>query len=664
MLDFAGRVPAFVVALMSAAGAASADTIIVPTDQPSIRDAIAAASSGDTIRVWQDLGSSVNGLVDFAGRDIDLVFESVVPFTAGAFTVIDQEETFRVANGVSMQAIASGNMPAPSLEFAGGLIVPDNASAVIEGEDLSFGQGGGTSVVTPQIGDNASLTVRSFANTVDLNLESVQIGDNSTFLIEFVDTLQWQSGQRGDLRLGKNAAFEVIQTGLNIGFLQIENFNSIIADDGSTIRVLSTSGSERLSVGTLQLTNTSVETPWLDVGSGVVTGGDLRVSTLQFGQVQPNTGDPFVFFENVDVTARASIDQRFFSAEAAFYFIDSTLVVLGTEQAPSGREGINVDSTAFLNCEVFTPYFVVQNGSQQGTPAEFSGGTLRSPDIEIDGELLVTANTLFVGDLRLQSQGVLNVQLGTLTLIGDLEQQGGQIIGSFVQNPGGQPLTATNTLAIAGDYTLDSAASVDLGEDAQLIIDGDALFGFTDSLTTDLSGTTITLTADVTAPDSALLEVFAADLGPIDDGFESSPGTAGRFPLKALIIDGDVELVDINDNDTAGQTVGEAIYVESLTVNPGGSLQLNGLKIYTRALSGGEAISGGSVSVVDLPEPCPGDTNADNVVDAIDFFAVIQFFGTGTTLAQGNFPGVDDVNPLTSASDFFHVIQNFGRVCD
>lgn len=57
-----------------------------------------------------------------------------------------------------------------------------------------------------------------------------------------------------------------------------------------------------------------------------------------------------------------------------------------------------------------------------------------------------------------------------------------------------------------------------------------------------------------------------------------------------------------------------------------------------------------------LPDDCPADTNDDNMTDSDDFFAVIQFFGTGTTIEQGNFDG----DAVTDADDFFLVIQFFG----
>ncbi|MFH1550451.1 MAG: hypothetical protein ABIH04_07835, partial [Planctomycetota bacterium] len=85
-------------------------------------------------------------------------------------------------------------------------------------------------------------------------------------------------------------------------------------------------------------------------------------------------------------------------------------------------------------------------------------------------------------------------------------------------------------------------------------------------------------------------------------------GLTDNFALYGLILGGEdigyVQLVDYLDNGNRGGVGGydEALYVGTLTINEGSTLDLNGYHLYTLEYSdlGGEVLNG---EVVVLPEP-------------------------------------------------------------
>jgi len=96
-------------------------------------------------------------------------------------------------------------------------------------------------------------------------------------------------------------------------------------------------------------------------------------------------------------------------------------------------------------------------------------------------------------------------------------------------------------------------------------------------------------------------EVAGADLGPFMSGFHNN------FALGALTIGGSapghVQLVDAFDNQWDGDG-NEALYVVTITLRPGSSLNLNGLNLYYRYFTdeGGSVDLGGG-SMMPAPEP-------------------------------------------------------------
>ncbi len=98
-------------------------------------------------------------------------------------------------------------------------------------------------------------------------------------------------------------------------------------------------------------------------------------------------------------------------------------------------------------------------------------------------------------------------------------------------------------------------------------------------------------------------EVAGLDLGLVDEGFNLN------FALDSLVLGGtdEAHLVLVNDYDNGNHGgVGgfeEALYVDTLTIGAGSTLELNNYHLYVRNLNNQGTITGGHVTMSPVPEP-------------------------------------------------------------
>src|SRR5207248_386674 len=114
--------------------------------------------------------------------------------------------------------------------------------------------------------------------------------------------------------------------------------------------------------------------------------------------------------------------------------------------------------------------------------------------------------------------------------------------------------------------------------------------GNTTSSARTRQGGTYSLTGGSGALPPLLLEAMSQDRGAVTDGYRDN------FPLGRLSIGGKVKLQDLSDN--AQGTGAEVMYVDSLVVPSGTTLDLNGLKLYTRISSIQGTITGGTITTL------------------------------------------------------------------
>jgi hypothetical protein len=135
-------------------------------------------------------------------------------------------------------------------------------------------------------------------------------------------------------------------------------------------------------------------------------------------------------------------------------------------------------------------------------------------------------------------------------------------------------------------------------------------------------------------------EVAGKDVG------ATPAGWVNNFVVGTLTLggsaSGSITMVNYWSNNS-GWSGAEALYVNQLNILPGARVNLKTLNLYY--------LNGGSPKQLFM-----GDSNLDGRVDATDFAAWFNNYGSGTTWQQANFKGTGVVD----ASDFACWYNNYG----
>ena len=213
---------------------------------------------------------------------------------------------------------------------------------------------------------------------------------------------------------------------------------------------------------------------------------------------------------------------------------------------------------------------------------------------------------------------------GTFSNQGTVTAVDGTLIANKLTGNLGRTQTINGTLVLNGNAIVDSQDSITSFITGTISISGDLTGDTTLSPYFDPAGITrFSGSGSVTAPQ--LLEVMGADLGDVPAGYSDN----FNFGSLAVGIDTYVKLVDDSDNSPGSAT--EAIYVNSLIVGSGSTLDLNGLNLYARAAQVDGNIVGGTVvqtpdsGALEYGVPTPGSISVAGELDEW------QFFGARTT---------------------------------
>jgi len=169
--------------------------------------------------------------------------------------------------------------------------------------------------------------------------------------------------------------------------------------------------------------------------------------------------------------------------------------------------------------------------------------------------------------------------------------------------------------ATTGNFYMRELARLTVSNNVTLALGGN--FAFAQTNETYWSwGSNTTLEMNGGAGSAQALEVGGTDLGAAAGGFTSN------FDLGKLVIEGTGTQVYLENSIDNGNGTVEALYVDSLTIGPGASLNLNGLKLYTylnsqiHLVQPGEGGSFGGGTIIDS-SVSPPDILVDPI--AIDF---------------------------------------------
>ncbi|MDL2275738.1 Ig-like domain-containing protein, partial [Desulfosarcina sp. OttesenSCG-928-G10] len=161
--------------------------------------------------------------------------------------------------------------------------------------------------------------------------------------------------------------------------------------------------------------------------------------------------------------------------------------------------------------------------------------------------------------------------------------------------------TAGATIAVTGTSTLTLTGTLDISDDSQLLIEpsgklnlaGNMTGNVTDAALCDPQGTVTVSGGTLASP--RLIEVMSQDQGAEASGF------AQNFAYGALSLASNAWVKLVNESDNAAGEDPDALYVMTLTVPNGATLDLNGLTVYARTITmqgTGKVINGTVTQVV------------------------------------------------------------------
>jgi hypothetical protein len=403
-----------------------------------------------------------------------------------------------------------------------------------------------------------------------------------------------------------------------VGYVDLADAN-MEANDGDVIWVQSDHANAIASIshydGVDNDCNGTVDNPGLEIslydGSRFNVDGDAIIGSVRSGT--SGTG-------SVNANGSVSVDFAMAYRNASLDFSGTTVNVGDAILRSDSEIGIDGDAhatgtwTASAGSIVFCPLTI--DGNLRGT-TDIMGNTT------VNGEMRATADILIGANL--DNNGLVAMHRGVLYVFGDLTNNG-TILGEVDGGPGvrggeGGPV-AGDGMRVEGNYNVGENASIFLPhENWRLAVGGNFNVSIDDNTRFDMSQATLAIVESNAKIQQ--IEVISTDMGAIEDGL--NPSTAGAFPLGTLRIESGsrlVELVDFNDNDGDEQEMSEVMYVGTLIVDSGATLNTNGYIIYTSNVDN-QGIIIGEDDIIIIDPPVPGDLNGDSVVNIDDLLVVL-----------------------------------------
>jgi hypothetical protein len=299
----------------------------------------------------------------------------------------------------------------------------------------------------------------------------------------------------------------------------------------------------------------------------------------------------------------------------------------GSTLSASADQGVTLFANAALapGAAIRTGGGIVRNTRQFSAQYASVDGSLRNDrtgGVAIDGALTIN------GDLR--NRGDVTLNGGSLIVSGSVNNNG--------QIDAGAPLRAGDAAVRAGaDLVFQRGATLTPGA-ALVSARGAFDCAISDSSRFALADAELRMDGDGVQT----LERMSTDIGPSPDGLDRT--LPGHYPIDTLRIgptSTTVDLVDAHDNDNLGQAACEAIYVRTLIIDAGATLNTNGCPVYYETL-----VLNGSVddpaNLIQIAQ-CPADLTGDGQVDGADLGLLLGSWGgaQGDLNGDGNTDGAD-----------------------
>jgi hypothetical protein len=321
--------------------------------------------------------------------------------------------------------------------------------------------------------------------------------------------------------------------------------------------------------------------------SGSVNGSDINLQ----GNALTNTG--FLTLSNTPGTTDVLVSESGHEGDLGGTLINRGTIVQQGDGEFELIDGVQIDNQAGAIYDFASDGSIIVDGaggslSNAGT-VDKAGGTGTTP----------------VG-ATFSNTGVVDVESGTLQFPGGLPLDG----------PAALAGSAAGTLSVQGDVVGDTTNAAQFAPQEKVVLAGPG------------------------ASSPQLLEVMSQDLGDVAAGFVHNFAYDGTLEVAA---GNQVRLVD--DARNSPGTGPEALYVDTLVVPAGATLDLNGLHVYVRSDQVQGTVIGGSISVLPPPElmaagqtisATAGQPFSGVVATVTDTYSGVTAGGLQATIAWGD----------------------------
>lgn len=279
------------------------------------------------------------------------------------------------------------------------------------------------------------------------------------------------------------------------------------------------------------------------------------------------------------------------------------------------------------------------------------GGTMMGP-LNNTGKVITAGASSIYGSVVNNAGAVIDLTGGATALYGSVTNSG-TLTGSFsgcptcIGMPVGLRIESDLNMTEGGGLSI-AGGSVEIGRSF--------LSNATDSQPFNMLNAGVRM--NNSGQGASTFEAMSRDYGPAGAALHADIDSS--FPIGTLEVGPNatiVNLVDSFDNDVRGQSVREAIYVESLIVYAGSRLNTGGIKVYARSTSIDGTVDN-MANIIALGDRCDADLQIDAVVDDADFSLFVSAYdasdcsdsamprlGGGGCRADLNFDGfVDDAD--------------------
>jgi hypothetical protein len=456
------------------------------------------------------------------------------------------------------------------------------------------------------------------------NGDLYKLADGCTLETSSSDDMNLQ----GELRAESNAACDVRTRSLTSGA-----GGRVIGRSGSYLTIASRSGDSRF----YGLTR-------------IEDGATLDISgpTANYGNMTVYPGATVTTDDSFDVSGSVLINSGQYLGSDALNVIGigSSWTVLNGSMF-TGPVLLRWGTMTLADSTLYAPSVLVDDASP---PSRLNTSGEIFADIENIGYVYCLGDTLVVGDY-FNNEGTTIVQVGTLTIVGDLTNNG-EIIGD-VQG-GLRETTPGDGMSISGNFTAGAATSLLMPDPVwTFAVGGDFDVAIDESSRYDMSRATLHL--DALAGSHQTMELMSEDIGPDPLGLDRTH--AGHYPIGVLRLSGTtVELVDAHDNDGLGQSWCEAIYAEQFIIDAGAHVVTNGCRIYYGELTlNGTVDDESNLVEIGSGQPCVPDLNGDEVVNSDDLFQLLGAWGPCPE-CDADLTGDDAVD----SDDLFQLLGSWG----